>query len=211
MRNALFGWLVGLLGLAVAATGGAAMADPADEAMIGETFVAARTALQDQDGAAAVATLSRATRERVEDIRTAALAGTRAALAPLSPAERFAALGLRHHMTPAEIRARDAAGLAEHALAQGWLGPNIIRQAGLGRVSVRGDRATGTLVVDGQPVLVPAGFVREEGTWRIDLDQTLAVADALIGTTAALSKKTEDEVVSEMLLRLSGRPVAPLR
>lgn len=207
MRNAL----IGLLGLAAAAAGGAASAGPADEAMIGETFVAARTALQDRNGAAAIATLSRATRERVEAIRDAALSGTRASLTPLSPAERFAALGLRHHMAPAEIRSRDAADLVEHALAQGWLGPNIVRQAALGRVSVRGDRATGTLLIDGQPVLVPAGFVHEDGAWRIDLGQTLAVADALIGTTAALSKKTEDEVVSDLLLRLSGRPVAPLR
>ncbi|HSK41840.1 MAG TPA: hypothetical protein VK943_18890 [Arenibaculum sp.] len=178
---------------------------PADEARIAQTFVTARTALQSGDGAGAVALLSEADIGRVERVRDAALAGPGPALDALPPAERLGALSLRHYMEPAEIRRHDAAGLVEHALARGWLDPGTIGRAGLGKVSVKGDRASGALLVDDQPALVPAGFVREGGEWRIDLGQPLQIADALIRTTALLSQRTEDQVVDEILEHLSAR------
>jgi hypothetical protein len=201
---------IGLAALAAAFLGTPAGAAPGDEAAIAETFVTARGALQDRDGERVLSTLSEADRLRVETIRAAALSGTQASLSALSPSERFAARGLRHYMSQAEIRRREPAALVEYALDKGWLGPNIIRQAGLGRVSVQGRKATAALLVNGQPVLVPAAFVREDGAWRIDLGQSLEIADVLVRTTAALSKRTEDQVIAETLERLSGRaPVSP--
>lgn len=194
-----------MLALGLAALSGPTFALPADEARIAETFVTARTALQAGDGAGAVALLSEADIGRMERVRNAALAGPGPALDALAPAERLGALSLRHYMEPAEIRKHDAPGLVEQALARGWLDPDIIGRAGLGKVSVKGDRASGALLVDGQPALVPAAFVREGGEWRIDLGQPLQIADALIRTTALLSKRTEDQVVDEILEHLSAR------
>lgn len=201
---------IGLAALAAAFLGTPALAAPGDEAAVAETFVTARAALQDRDGERALSTLSEADRVRIETIRAAALSGAAADMAALSPAERFAARGLRHYMSQAEIRRRDPAALVEYALDKGWLGPNIIRQAGLGKVGVQGNKATAALLVDGQPALVPAAFVREDGVWRIDLGQSLEFADVLVRTTAMLSKRSEDQVIDETLERLSGRaPVSP--
>jgi hypothetical protein len=182
-----------------------AVAQSAEETAVGEVFVRARTALQDRDGAATLATLSRADQERVERIRDAALEGR---MASLAPSERFAAMGLRHYMKPAEIRKRDAAALVEHALEQRWLDPTDISRAGLAKVRVDKDRATGTLVVDQKPQIVPANFIREQGRWRVDLSRTLQMTDALIATQAMLSRKSEDQVIVEILERTSGRKVA---
>lgn len=202
---------IGLAVLAAVLLGTPAWGTPGDEAAIAETFVTARGALQEHDGAKVLSALCEADRLRVETVRKAALAGTAESLAALSPSERFAARGLRHYMSRAEIRRRDPADLVEYALDKGWLGPNVIRRAGLGKVGVLGDKATATLLVDGRPALVPAAFVREDGVWRIDLGRSLEIADMLIRTTAALSKRTEDQVIEEVLERLSGRAPVPPR
>ncbi|WP_207480268.1 hypothetical protein [Arenibaculum pallidiluteum] len=177
----------------------------AEETAVGEAFVGVRAALRDRDGAAVLASLSQEDRQRLDRIRAAA--GEGKGLSALGPSERFAALGLRHYMKPADIKRRDAAGLAEYALDQRWLDPRDIGRAGLSRVRVQGDRASGTLVIDNKPQIVPANFVKEQGRWKLDLSPTLQMTDALIRTQAGLTRRTEDQVIVEILERASGRKV----
>lgn len=211
LREAVLGALVTAVVASMAAAPvlapATAAAQMGEEAAVGEAFVTARSALQDRDGAAALAALSAADRARAERIRAAALDARPGTLASLAPSERFAALGLRHYMKPAEIRKRDAAALVEYALEQRWLDPRDVGRAGLARIRVQGGRATGTVLVDEKPQIVPADFVKEQGRWRVDLARTIEMTDALIRTQAALSRKSEDQVVVELLERLSGRKV----
>jgi hypothetical protein len=183
---------------------------PADaatpEAAIGEAFVAARSALMAQNGEAVIDLLSQDTRRRVERMRTAALGG---AMGGLSPSEKFGALGLQRFLKPAELKKMDAAQLVEYGLRKGWLGPNLIAGSGLDKVSIRGDRATGILTVNQKPALLPAEFVREGGQWRFDLSRALEFSDALMRGTAMATKRSEDEVVRDILERAingEGRP-----
>ncbi|WP_158047016.1 hypothetical protein [Skermanella pratensis] len=213
VRNALLGVAI-LAGAGISAgypEGSPAQAQVApahqDVAAVGETFVAARQALLAKDGGGVLELLSRESLARVERTRKAALDGE---IAGLGPSEKFGALGLQHYLKPAELRRMTPAQIVEFGLRKNWLGPNVITQAGMEKVSVRGDRASGTLVVNQRPVMVPADFVRENGEWRVDLTRAMDLTDAIVRGTAMATKRSEDAVVREILDR-AVRNQAPAR
>lgn len=213
MRNAAMGALIlAGMGLSAGLPGGApagAQAQMAqvqmaqvpvaqDVAAVGETFIAARQALLAKDGRGVLELLSRDSLARVERTRKAALDGD---VTGLAPSEKFGALGLQRFLKPAELKRMSPAQIVEFGLQKNWLGPNIITQAGMEKVSVRGDRASGTLVVNQRPVMVPADFVREGGDWRVDLTRAMDLTDAIVRGTAMATKRSEDAVVREILDR----------
>ncbi|EWY41285.1 hypothetical protein N825_27430 [Skermanella stibiiresistens SB22] len=213
MRNALLGVAI-LAGAGISAgypqgSPASAQAAPAhqDVTAVGETFVAARQALLAKDGGGVIELLSRDSLDRVERTRKAALDGE---MTGLGPSEKFGALGLRQYLKPAELRRMTPAQIVEFGLQKNWLGPNVITQAGMERISVRGDRASGTLVVNQRPVMVPADFVREDGVWRVDLTRAMDLTDALVRGTAMATKRSEDAVIKDILDR-AIRNQAPTR
>jgi len=182
-------------------------ADP-EERKVAAVFEQARTALQQGRGSAVVPLLSRATVDKLEAVRRAAKAGDRASLEHLGPGEKFAAMGLRRHVPPAELRRLELASLADHAVRQGWLGPNIIKQSALGPVRVKGDRASALLMVDNKPALVPADFVREAGGWRIDLTSVFNFGGQMLKGFAAMSGKSEEAYIGDLLDKLGTQAKA---
>jgi hypothetical protein len=213
VRNALLGVAI-LAGAGISAgypqgSPASAQAAPAhrDVTAVGETFVAARQALLAKDGGGVIELLSRDSLDRVERTRKAALDGE---MTGLGPSEKFGALGLRQYLKPAELRRMTPAQIVEFGLQKNWLGPNVITQAGMEKISVRGDRASGTLVVNQRPVMVPADFVREDGVWRVDLTRAMDLTDALVRGTAMATKRSEDAVVKDILDR-AIRNQAPTR
>lgn len=208
-RAGLAGTLV-LVVCGVIGSAGAVTRDGLDAERQGviATFGKAQSLLAAGNGAGALALLSRPTLARVETIHTTALSSDKRKVAALGPSERFAAVGLRHFLTSTQLRRMSVPDLANHALSNGWLGPNIIAQSSLGNVTVNGDRAVATVLVKNKPTLVPAEFVRENGAWRIDLVKTLTLSDGLLRTFATLNGQTEDGAIASLLERLSGRPVA---
>ena len=172
---------------------------------ISETFENARAALAARRGAEVLPLLSRESRRRLEEIHRAARTGDGAAMQRLGPGERFAAQGLRRFVKPEELRRMSLGEVADLAIARGWLGPNIIARSSLSRATVVGDRATGRLMVDHKPALVPADFVREGGQWRIDLTMVFTYAGQMLTGMAAMSGKTEAAYIDELLNRLAPR------
>lgn len=178
----------------------------AEEREVAAVFEEARSALAERRAAAAVPLLSRASVNTLESVRTAARAPGNTAVERLEPAQRFAAMGLRRYLNPAELRRMSLGDLADHALKQGWLGPNIVANASLGPVRVRGERASGLLMVDNRPALVPADFVREGGAWRIDLVGVFTFGSQMLKGFAAMSGKDETAYIEELLAKLPAKP-----
>ncbi len=173
-----------------------------EEREVAAAFEAARAALSEQRGSAVVPLLSRASVKALESVRTAARAPGDAAVEQLEPAERFAAMGLRRYLGPAELRRMSVGDIADHALKQGWLGPNIIARSALGPVRVKGDHASGLLMVDNRPALVPADFVREGGTWRIDLANVFSFGSQMLKGFAAMAGKDDTAYIADLLEKL---------
>lgn len=177
-----------------------------EEREVAAAFDAARAALSEQRGGAVVPLLSRASVKSLESVRAAARTPGDAAVERLEPAERFAALGLRRYLGPSELRRMSVGDIADHALKQGWLGPNIIARSALGPVRVKGDHASGLLMVDNRPAMVPADFVREGGQWRIDLANVFSFGSQMLKGFAAMSGKDETAYITDLLDKLPAKP-----
>ncbi|MDQ2106033.1 hypothetical protein [Azospirillum isscasi] len=193
------------LGLSVPALAAPPPGSP-EEREVAALFESARTALAQKRGAAVVPLLSRASVDKLEQVRGAARSGGDAGLAKLEPAEKFAAMGLRRYVSPADLRRMSLGELADHGMRNGWLGPNVIGSSGLGPVRVRGDRASALLMVDNRPALVPADFVREGGKWKIDLSGVFTFGSQMLKGFAAMSGKSEDAYIEDMLQKLPAKP-----
>lgn len=176
-----------------------------EEAPVVATFERARGALGEGKGATVLGMLTKGSVAKLEAVRTAAHAGDGPSLDRLDSAGRFAALGLRRFLSPAELRRMKTADIADVALKKGWLGPNIISQAALGPVRVKGDRANAVILVDGKPSLVQADFVRESGQWRIDLTQLFNTSSAMLSSFAAIAGKDERQFTDELLEKLAKK------
>ncbi|BAI71151.1 hypothetical protein AZL_005130 [Azospirillum sp. B510] len=206
MRVAFLAFFVVLI---AASTGFAAPPrETPEEREVAATFDAARSALAEKRGSAVIPLLSRNSVKALESVREAARQPGDAPLQRLEPAERFAAMGLRRYLGPAELRRMSVGDIANYALAAGWLGPNIIARSGLGPVRVKGDRASGLLMVDNRPALVPADFVREGGAWRIDLASVFTFGSQMLKGFAAMSGKDETAYIADLLDRLPAKPGA---
>lgn len=182
-----------------------------DERQVTAVFDRARGALREKRGDAVVALLSQATVQKLESVRAAARAGDTMSIGRLEPGEKFAAMGLRRHLSPSELRRMGLGEITGHALQQGWLGPNVIAQSALGPVRVKGDRASALLLVDNKPALVPADFVREGGAWRIDLTSVFNFGGQMLKGFAAMSGKTEEAYINDLLDRLPSKPAGQRR
>lgn len=168
-------------------------------------FEHARGSLAAGQGAAVLGMLTKGSAARLDAIRTAARAGDGPSLERLDPAGRFAVLGLRRFLSPAELRNMKTADIANLALKKGWLGPNIISQTELGSVRVKGERANAIVLVDSKPSLVQADFVREGGGWRIDLTQIFNTGSALLSSFAAMAGKDERQFTDDLIDKLAKK------
>lgn len=178
-----------------------------EEAPVVAAFERARGALSAGRGAEVLGMLTKGSVAKLDAVRTAAHAGDGPSLDRLDSAGRFAALGLRRFLSPAELRRMKTGDIADVALKKGWLGPNIISQAVLGPVRVKGDRANAVVMVDGRPSLVQADFMREGGQWRIDLTQLFNTSSAMLDSFAAIAGKSERQFTDELLEKLAKRVV----
>ncbi len=206
MRVAFLAFFVVLI--AAATSFAAPPRETPEERAVAATFDAARSALAEKRGSAVISLLTRNSVKSLESVRDAARQPGDAPLQRLEPAERFAAMGLRRYLGPAELRRMSVGDIANHALKAGWLGPNVISRSSLGPVRVKGDRASGLLMVDNRPALVPADFVREGGAWRIDLSSVFSFGSQMLKGFAAMSGKDETAYIDELLDRLPAKPGA---
>jgi hypothetical protein len=181
-----------------------------DERAVTQVFETARTALAEKRGAVAIQLLTHTSLDRLESLRRAAHNGDAASLRGLGPSERFAVQGLRRYVPAGDLRTMKVSDLANQALRQGWLGPNVIARSRLGPIRVKGDQATALLMVDNRPSLVQADFVREGGAWRIDLANLFFLGDAMLSSMSVLSGKSEDDYIADLLNRLPPPRGLPL-
>ena len=76
---------------------------------------------------------------------------------------------------------------------------------------MQGDRASGQLFASGLPSGFRAGFVREDGVWKIDLPATIDAAGRVVTRAAKASEASEDSIIAGLLLVSSGaRPTAQI-
>jgi hypothetical protein len=111
---------------------------------------------------------------------------------------------LRHHRPPFLEQTGTPRELGAHAIESGLADGDSLSRVELADVVVRGDRAAGSLIVAGLPSSFRAGFVREDGAWKLDLPLTLDSASRVIEQAAEASGGTEDSVIAGLIYASSG-------
>jgi hypothetical protein len=179
-------------------------ARPSDRKQVHAVFRQFVRAVADRDGAAGTSLLSKASFAEWQRTRKAAFTGTRAEVAALSPGRRLLVFALRHHRPPFLQQAGTPRELGAHAIASGLADRDSLARIELADVVVRDDRAVGSLIVAGLPSSFRAGFVREDGVWKLDLPATLDSAGRVITQAAAASGGTEDSIIAGLIYASSG-------
>lgn len=186
-----------------------APARPSDRALVQATFREFVAALGDRDAAAGVASLSKASIAEWQRDRALALEGAKSEVAALPPGRRLAVLALRHHAPRFLAKEGSPDELAGHAIRAGMADRAELARIELGDVVVKGERASGQLFASGLPSGFRAGFVREDGRWRLDLPMTLDSAGRVVTRAAAASDSSENAVIAGLLFATSGtRPTS---
>jgi hypothetical protein len=98
---------------------------------------------------------------------------------------------LRSHLTLQTLLQR----VADHGL----LDTRNIRDLSLGRVDVRGQRATAELFCQGKPVPLRLPFVKEDQVWKIDLLAILPYAEVLMRLDRAVTGRTQNQEVAQLV------------
>jgi hypothetical protein len=157
-----------------------------------------------RDGAGGTALLSKASFAEWQRARQVAFTAAREEVAALSPGRRLLVFALRHHRPPFLQRTGTPRELGVHAIESGLADGDSLARVELADVVVRGDRAVGSLIVAGLPSSFRAGFVREDGVWKLDLPMTLDSASRVITHAAEASGGTEDSVIAGLIYASSG-------
>ncbi|MBI1208688.1 MAG: hypothetical protein GC191_15560 [Azospirillum sp.] len=178
------------------------------QAGVRDAFAAARGALVQGDGAAALGWLSSGTRARLDAIRGAATARGEPALGGRGPIDKIAILGLRRFVPAPVLHGLDGAALLHRVVAEGWLPRAKVEGSALGPVAIQGERAAAVVLVDGKPSLLRAEFVQEDGGWRIDLTRLAAMGDGLLRLFASSKHRSEDDYIAELLDKAGARLAA---
>jgi hypothetical protein len=195
---------VPLAALAAAAT--AFAATPAHRQVV-RCYAAFERALVERDGDGAVRLVSAGSLREWERLLGLALGGSIDEVEALPPGPRLAVLALRHEKPPF-LRAAGTPGerLAE-AVRSGLLDRDAAGLAEMGDVALQGERASGLLSVGGLPSGFRAGFVLEEGAWRVDLASSLDGVGRVVSGIARANGVGESAVIVNLLAAASGRRV----
>jgi hypothetical protein len=199
------------LSLAAALLQVPAHAAPSDSAQVRATFVNLAKALAARDAEAGTRLLSAESLNEWQRDRDLALHGSRDTVAAQSPGRRLVVFALRHHAPKFLARDGSPSELAGYAIEAGLADRKSIAAIELGDVVVKGDRASGQLFASGLPSGFRAGFVREDGAWKLDLPATIDAAGRVVTRAATASDASEDSIIAGLLLVSSGaRPTAQI-
>jgi hypothetical protein len=175
------------------------------------TFLGFAKSLAARDAEAGTRALSASSLSEWQYDRDLALHGTRDAVAAQSPGRRLVVFALRHHAPKFLARSGSPLELVGYAIEAGMADRKSVAAIELGDVVVKGDRASGQLFASGLPSGFRAGFVREDGAWKLDLPATIDAAGRVVTRAAKASDASEDSIIAGLLLVSSGaRPTAQI-
>lgn len=180
---------------------------PADEEA-NEDVVAAfesyRSAAIAQDGERAVELASSESLDYYDEMRQMALTAPREELKRRRLIDRVMVLMLRHMIEPAKLEAMDGADVFVLSIEEGLTSEASVEKMEPGDVDVSGDRAVMAVEINGEPGPFAFPFVRQEGDWKIDFSELLAVGDAGFRSLVEQSGMSQNEFLMEALTSVSG-------
>lgn len=181
---------------------------PAGSENEGAAVVAAfddyKSALIAQDGEAAAGIAADPTLDYYDEMRALALTATRREVKRLRLGDQLFALGLRHFLPPARLQKMDGFKVFEYSVDEGMISENAVSKMEATDADVSGDRALLSIEIGGKPAPFTFVFVREDGSWKIDMTELLKASDAGFQSLADQSGKSDDAFLMQLLTSMSG-------
>jgi hypothetical protein len=174
---------------------------------IKQAFGAYKAALLAGDGAAAAGVVDADTLAYYGKMKRLALTAPAAVVKRQPIMDRLMIVVLRHRVAVKDLRAMSPRKMIEHGVEQGWIGKESMADIELGKITVRGERATGQMVRGGKPMPVEFAFRREAGSWRLNLQALMDVGGSALSQVARAQKISEDQLIVSLVESVSGRPV----
>lgn len=177
-----------------------------DQQAVKDVFEAYRFALVHGDGDTAANNVSTGTIAQYEKRLELALTATKEQLQNEKLSDRLSALMLRHRMMPHKLREMDGRSIFAHAVDYGWIGREVVEKWNVRSVAVDGDRAAAQAGVDDSEGTRLFHFLRENGSWKLNLLATSQQTDLVLASQAREIGITNDELLFRILAGTTGRP-----
>jgi hypothetical protein len=188
---------------------------PSDRQGIQRCFVAYKQALMAKQGDLAVEQVSATTLTYYGKIRDLALRGDGATVRSQPLTDQYIILALRQRVGLKTLLPMTDKEVFSLGIREAWIGKRGLREASIGAVTVKGDRAEVVLVIKGttDPAWPHFVFLKEQKEWKIDITDLLPVAEKIFQQWYAVSKASDnlstDTFLTNILELDSGKPVSP--
>jgi len=182
-----------------------------DEAAdVREAFLGYRTAILTGDGETAAELVTERTRTLYREFADDALTLDKPGLDGLHVMDRISVMQLRHQMTRQQLESMNGGEIVAYAVDHGWIGKDGAARLQIGNFTVEGDSASAPILGgDGKETLLRMRFAREQGLWRLDLVEMMALTRVAIAQAIRQTGLTEDEFILFALEATSGRKPGP--
>lgn len=118
-------------------------------------------------------------------------------------AEKFMILMTRQKIDDADLVKMTNKAFFRYVVKEGMIGRKSVEGVEMSDVIVNGNKASGTMIIDGKAQQHKFKFVKENGIWKLDLIDLTALATQGLSATIAESKLSENEHISQLLMVLT--------
>lgn len=186
----------------------AAAQDAAAE--VREAFLGYKTAILTGDGETAAELVTERTRTLYRGFADSALTLDKPGLDGLHVMDRISVMQLRHQMTRQQLESMSGGEIVAYAVDQGWIGKDGAARLQVGDFIVQGDSASAPVLGgDGEETLLRMRFAREDGLWRFDLVEAMALVRVTMAQAIRQTGLSEDAFILVFLEAASGRKPDP--
>lgn len=181
-----------------------------EAAAVRESFIDYKTAILEGDGETAAELVTERTHALYRGFADSALTLDKAGLDGLHVMDRMSVLQLRHQMTRQQLESMSGEEIVAYAVDHGWIGKDGAARLQVGEFTVDGSAATAPVLGgDGKETLLRMRFAREDGVWRFDLVEAMALVRVTMAQAIRQTGLSEDAFILVFLEAASGQKPGP--
>ncbi len=179
-----------------------------DTEAVKQTFADYRHALLSQDGTQAAELVTEETIAQYKKYVDWAKTATKDELMKLNLMNRLQVILIKHRVPRDKLLDANGKEIFSYAVDNGWIGKASVINTSLGEIQVASDNAIAGVLVQGKKVPTKFNFVKQSGTWRFNLLQTMAEATMALKAMIIKQGVSENDFIITSAEALSGTKVA---
>ncbi len=178
-----------------------------DTDAVKQTFANYRQALLSQNGMQAAELVTEETIAQYKKYVDWATTATKDELMKLNLMNRLQVILIKHRVPRDMLLNANGKDIFAYAVDNGWIGKASVMNTSLGEVQVASDSAVAEVLVQEKRVPTKFNFLRQAGTWRFNLLQTMAGANMALKAMIMKQGVTENDFIITSAENLSGTEV----